>query len=397
MELVCPNKEPRAQPQMRRIIVAGASLVALAGCAAVAVQQSGSSGASSLSSAQLSFGDAAFHGAAPAAVREGSVRGNNVPKFTPPGGAIDEYGLKGKKQTLAQVPAKQQQLAFGDAKVGKDMDAAGREGGVRNGVKPDFQKPLGDLGEVGLAKKATSGLKPAAMMTKTQSLAFGDAKVVKDVDAAAREGSVRHGVKPDFVKPLGGLGESGLAAKPLIKQQQLAFGDAAFHKSTPASAREGSVRGNVKPDFSKPLGDLGETGLAAVKPNGGKKLSAAAARNAMDEYYAQQAQSLKQRSAPELTAKAAVSQLSSYFSKITTKDAQEHNVELEKAIKDEKAQRGTVSSYYTKLQAKDKQLHAAAVAKEHTQVCRLADVSIHHGVVWYVLCIHSDSRKTQRV
>jgi len=424
-ELVAPAPgRRREQPcRVRRLAVVLASALALAACAAVAVQRSGRP--AGLATAQLSFGDAAFHGALPAVAREGSVRGSIAPKYTPPGGKVDEYGLKGKHRTeLAQISAKEQALAFGDAKVVKGAGAAaregsvrngvkpdfekpigdlgevglakkaaggvkpsamqgkmqalafgdakvvkgagaaGREGSVRNGVKPDFEKPIGDLGEVGLAKKAAGGVKPSAMQGKMQVLAFGDAKVVKGAGAAGREGSVRNGVKPDFVKPLGNLGQTGLAAKPL-KQQQLAFGDASFHSSAPASAREGSVRGNIKPDFSKPIGDLGETGLAAAK--GGKKLSDSAARNAMKEYYAQQAKALKASRAPELTAKAATAQLSSYFSKMAEKDAREHAAQLARAISDEKSQKGTVATYYTKLQTKDAKLHAAAVAAQHKQ------------------------------
>ncbi len=364
-ELVAPAPgRRREQPcRVRRLVAVMASALVLAACAAVVVQRSG--GPAGLATAQLSFGDSTFHGALPAAAREGSVRGSIAPKYTPPGGKVDEYGLKGKRRTeLAQVSAKEQALAFGDAKVVKGASAAAREGSVRNGVKPDFEKPIGDLGEVGLAKKAAGGVKPSAMQGKTQALAFGDAKVVRGTSAAAREGSVRNGVKPDFVKPLGNLGQTGLAAKPL-KQQQLAFGDASFHSSAPASAREGSVRGNIKPDFSKPIGDLGETGLAAAK--GGKKLSDSAARNAMKEYYSQQAKALKASHAPELTAKAATAQLSSYFSKMAKKDAREHAAQLARAISDEKSQKGTVAAYYTKLQTKDTKLHAAAVAAQHKQ------------------------------
>jgi len=185
----------------------------------------------------------------------------------------------------------------------------------------------------------------------------------------SREGSVRHGVKPDFSKPLGTLGETGLASKPL-KQQQLAFGDAKFVAGANKADREGSVRGNIKPDFQKPLGDLGETGLAAAK--GGKKLSAAAARNAMAEFYNGQAKELESHKAPELTAKAAVAQLAGYFNKLASKDAEEHSVEQEKALKDEKSQKNVVSKYYTKLQAADAQQHKAAVSKEHAQDAAVA-------------------------
>ena len=346
-----------SSPQARRLVVASASLLALLACVALAVRREAAT--PDALTAQLAFGDAAFHGAKPAAVREGSVRGNVAPKYTPPGGLVDEYGLKAPKIALAQVPRKQV-LAFGDAKVVKDADAAAREGSVRNGVKPDFQKPLGDLGEVGLARKAAAGVKPAAMKGKTQALAFGDAKVVKDADAAAREGSVRHGKKPDFQKPLGDLGETGLAGAPLrvVKKQQLAFGDASFHSSADAAAREGSVRGNVKPDFKKPLGDLGETGLAAVKAKGGKKLSAAAARSELDAFYSSQAKALKVSSPPELTSKAAKLELATYYTGIEKAAAQDHSKQLAQALSDEKSQRGSVSKYYQQLQTKDAKLHA---------------------------------------
>ena len=198
----------------------------------------------------------------------------------------------------------------------KDTDAAAREGSVRNGKKPDFMKPLGDLGEVGLAKGAVKGLKPSAMQSKTQALAFGDATMVKDTDAAAREGSVRNGVKPDFVTP---------------------------------------------------LGDLGETGLAAAKSTGGKKLSDAAARMEMRGYYQEQAKAIKSHHAPELTSKAATAQLSGYFATLAARDTEEHAVTLEKAVAEAKAQRGTITSYYTNLQASDKKLHEAAVQRENAQ------------------------------
>lgn len=45
----------------------------------------------------------------------------------------------------------------------------------------------------------------------TQALVFGDFVTHAGVPAAKREGSVRHGLKPDFVKPLGNLGNTGLA------------------------------------------------------------------------------------------------------------------------------------------------------------------------------------------
>jgi hypothetical protein len=284
-------------PQARRLVVASASLLALLACVALAVRREAAT--PDALTAQLAFGDAAFHGAKPAAVREGSVRGNVAPKYTPPGGLVDEYGLKAPKIALAQVPRK-------------------------------------------------------------QVLAFGDAKVVKDADAAAREGSVRHGKKPDFQKPLGDLGETGLAGAPLrvVKKQQLAFGDASFHSSADAVAREGSVRGNVKPDFKKPLGDLGETGLAAVKAKGGKKLSAAAARSELDAFYSSQAKALKVSSPPELTSKAAKLELATYYTGIEKAAAQDHSKQLAQALSDEKSQRGSVSKYYQQLQTKDAKLHA---------------------------------------
>ena len=379
-DIVAPRPAGARPNAALRQIGAAAALLALAACVAIAVQRANGHGAGALASAQL-FGASAFHSAQPAAVREGSVRGSVAPKFTPPGGDVDEYGLKqiAGAQALALKRAAgggappTQALAFGDAKVVHEEGAAAREGSVRGGVKPDFKKPLGDLGEVGLAKQgAVSGLhSPSAKRSTTQTLAFGDAKVVKDADASAREGSVRHGVKPDFVKPLGDLGHTGLAAKPStpVKQQQLAFGDAAFHGSVNAAAREGSVRGSVKPDFKKPLGDLGEIGLAAAK--GGKKMTAAAARSAMKEFYSQQATALKKSPATELTARAATAQLSGYFSTLAAHDAQEHSQQLQRAIADEKKQGGTVGKYYSKLAAADAKEHAAAVSREHAQDAKL--------------------------
>jgi len=51
------------------------------------------------------------------------------------------------------------------------------------------------------------------------------------------------------------------------KMQALAFGDAVGHAGVASSLREGSVRHGVKPDFVKPLGTLGETGLAEMDAN----------------------------------------------------------------------------------------------------------------------------------
>merc|ERR1719163_1655674 len=53
----------------------------------------------------------------------------------------------------------------------------------------------------------------AIVEPRRQSLAFGDAAHFKNAAAAAREGRVRRGVEPDFVKPLGDLGETGLYEK----------------------------------------------------------------------------------------------------------------------------------------------------------------------------------------
>jgi hypothetical protein len=54
---------------------------------------------------------------------------------------------------IAIIEPREQSLAFGDAAHFKDSAAAEREGGVRHGVRPDFVKPLGDLGETGLYEK----------------------------------------------------------------------------------------------------------------------------------------------------------------------------------------------------------------------------------------------------
>lgn len=92
----------------------------------------------------------------------------------------------------------------------------------------------------------------------------------------AREGGIRNGVKPDYHSPLGNLGEVGLAKgteqvpaqalahAPSEKAAVLAFGDGSFHAPT-AGDREGSVRGGKRPDFNPPIGGLGETGLQGSK------------------------------------------------------------------------------------------------------------------------------------
>lgn len=59
----------------------------------------------------------------------------------------------GPGSQIAIIESREQSLAFGDAVQFKDSAAAEREGGVRHGVKPDLVKPLGDLGETGLYEK----------------------------------------------------------------------------------------------------------------------------------------------------------------------------------------------------------------------------------------------------
>ena len=78
---------------------------------------------------------------------------------------------------------------------------------------------------------------------KTQVLAFGDAVVHKGSAAQQREGSVRHGVKPDFVKPLGDLGSIGLAEKPEATvqkelQAEKAKADALLHPKPKLAVQE---------------------------------------------------------------------------------------------------------------------------------------------------------------
>jgi len=58
----------------------------------------------------------------------------------------------------------------------------------------------------------------AWMQSKTETLAFGGMVRRKDAAGAQREGSVRHGVLPDFDKPMGNLGENGVA----LERAQLA-------------------------------------------------------------------------------------------------------------------------------------------------------------------------------
>ena len=99
-------------------------------------------------------------------------------------------------------------------------------------------------------------------------LKFGDASFHAAASPLAKEGSVRKGVRPDFVPPIGSLGDVGLhgSVSPqalAIKQAKsrspialprLAFGDSTFHPTTATpESREGSVRKGVKPDFKKPL------------------------------------------------------------------------------------------------------------------------------------------------
>ena len=98
------------------------------------------------------------------------MRSGVKPDFQPPLGELGKIGLaKGTAhavlpaQALAIAPhsvaSKSTGLAFGDATF-QPSTAADREGGVRDGKRPDFQPPLGNLGETGLA----GGSKAAALV-----------------------------------------------------------------------------------------------------------------------------------------------------------------------------------------------------------------------------------------
>ena len=287
----------------------------------------------------LAFGDSSFHADLPSSTKEGSVRKGVKPDFVPPLGTLGEIGLKNtvKPQALAIAPLKSQsRLAFGDFAIHHDISPESKEGSVRKGIKPDFVPPLGTLGEtglkVGVAPQALAAAKPQKSLPR---LSFGDAVFQPEKeDPATREGSVRKGIKPDFVPPIGDLGEIGLAKKhPLALHGQslslkpipavqvkkipqrsaaLAFGDATFIPSrSPSASREGSVRGSVRPDFKPPLGDLGEVGLkaavkgqtlaAAKKPAVAKqdlpahiaKMSDESSRSALESFYSEQLHALK--------------------------------------------------------------------------------------------------------
>lgn len=103
--------------------------------------------------------------------------------------------------------------------------------------------------------QAANGLR----MAKTQALAFGDAVRRTDAPAQEREGSVRHGVKPDFVKPLGSLGSTGLH---MVKTQALAFGDQVDANAVAAAAAAVAAKAaaNVKKtnvDDAEPISEPG--------------------------------------------------------------------------------------------------------------------------------------------
>ena len=279
--LVRPSQQ-RSKSSSLRVIISGFSAFALVAAVCVLFDVSrGNGGNSKLSQvAALAFGDSSFHVDASAVSREGSVRNNVKPDFVPPLGKLGEVGLKveAKPQALAVSKIKTlPSLAFGDASFHSDDPTSVKEGSVRKGIKPDFVPPLGTLGEVGLQ----SGVKPQALAIASHKadskLAFGDFSIHSDPSPNTKEGSIREGVKPDYLPPLGSLGEVGLksgvvpqalaASQPRNPLAQLAFGDAVFQpeKESPA-AREGGVREGVKPDFVPPIGDLGEIGLAKKSP-----------------------------------------------------------------------------------------------------------------------------------
>lgn len=258
---------------------------------------------------------------------------------------------QGTKIAVKVPPGREESLAFGDAVVHTGSAAAQREGGVRHGVKPDFVKPLGGLGEQGLyqkpkmlvvqeiaaEKKAAMAAKksakahlkmapPASTIMKAakpqtlQTVAEKAAEKIKSEAKWLKKEKVLNlaiaAAERPHAQEKGGFQQieaarrkeeqakdwrknAARAMREVAKQQRhlhdsthishddrngywsqktgktqiletgktqiLAFGDAVKHADTAAQQREGSVRHGVKPDFVKPLGTLGSTGLAQKK------------------------------------------------------------------------------------------------------------------------------------
>ncbi|EKX46325.1 hypothetical protein GUITHDRAFT_163045 [Guillardia theta CCMP2712] len=419
---------------------------------AVAFYSSGStSGRKELSQmyTELKFGDASFHAAGVLPQqREGSVRGKIAPHFVAPPGPIGEIGLAGKSTKLAQVPNGAAVLRFGDSSFHESKAFRTREGSVRGNIKPDFKVPLGDLGEIGLSEK------PMRRQTSTASLAFGDASFHASKASQSKEGSVRGGVKPDFKPPLGDLGEEGLAQAPKTpiqkhgavlafgdsefhsgpqasaregsvragktpdflpplgdlgevglkhskvqtlvvrpkvaaaseKSSALAFGDSEFHSSKPSAGREGSIRNGVAPDFKPPIGDLGETGLkptqhaqtlaASKKEVQPHKMTDVSARQDMNKFYNEQYTRLKQQQAASekqalLTSQAAKSAIDRYYDTLNSQAVAEHKNILQSANRNAAQSQHSMLSYFDALQSHDNALHTAAMQRKAAANARI--------------------------
>eukprot|EP00960_Hanusia_phi_P061117 764740-Hanusia_phi.AAC.4 len=397
---------------------------------------------------ELKFGDASFHAAGVLPQqREGSVRGKIAPHFVPPPGPIGEIGLAGKRTKLAELPNHATMLSFGDASFHKSKASRTREGSIRGSIKPDFKVPLGDLGETGLTEKPLSkesstislafgdssfhaskseeskegsvrgGIKPdfkpplgdlgeegLAQAPKTPlktraALAFGDSEFHSGHPTSAREGSVRGGKQPDFLPPLGDLGDVGLkktkvqtlVVRPKVvatgkQPSALAFGDSEFHSSKPSAAREGSVRSGVAPDFQPPIGDLGETGLkttqhaqtlaTAKKEMPAHKMNDVSARQDMNKFYDQQYSKLKQQQDASkkqalLTSQAAKSAIDHYYDTLYTQAVAEHKNNLQAANRNAAQNQHSMLSYFDALQSHDKAMHAAAMERKAVANARI--------------------------
>lgn len=256
---------------------------------------------------------------------------------------------RGQQIAVKVPPGREESLAFGDAVVHVGAAAAQREGSVRHGVKPDFVKPLGGLGEQGLyqkpspkmsvvqeiavEKKAAKSLMAHKKIAAPASTSMKDAKPQQlQQKTAAEKATAKAKMEAKWMSKEEALNmATGAAARPQAaeqggfqeieaarrkkeqakdwkkntawamrevakqnrhlhdsthishddrngywseakakanshiltgKTQILAFGDAVKHADISAQQREGSVRHGVKPDFVKPLGSLGSTGLA---------------------------------------------------------------------------------------------------------------------------------------
>ena len=166
----------------------------------------------------------------------------------------------------------------------------------------------GNLGEVGLARAPpvlhgqTLASKPetkAASIALTKivkdasKLAFGDAKFVPSkVSSSDREGSVRGKVAPDFHPPLGDLGETGLAAKSPLKAHILAANVSTIDTAEIAPSTD--MKASVRVLAEETVGNLSTKHIKDMKsgaPTDG--MTASVSRRAMDDYFTKQVESIK--------------------------------------------------------------------------------------------------------